>query len=122
MKKIIVSLILFISGAIYSQESTAQRKMLIKAELTTPDTFTIVARGYPQPGLTDTVQIDGTALEAAVLNAQIVAKQRFVSGFDVITTAERKSYIKGDGYVDVTYVITYPNIKKYLKISSKNYK
>jgi hypothetical protein len=117
MKFLLPVFMLFIPWAVLAQDGTVKKIMLIKAEITASDTYTIIARGYPKPGLSDQVQIEGTALEAAVLNAQVVARERFVGGFDVITTAERKSFTRGNEYVDVTYVITFPNIGKYLKKS-----
>ena len=115
IQSFLLVLMLLVPGAVFAQDGTIKKIMLVKAEVTAPNTYTIIARGYPKPGLTDQVQSDGSALEAAVLNAQVVAKERFVSGFDVITTAERKSYTKGNDYVEVTYVITFPNVVKYLK-------
>jgi hypothetical protein len=114
MKKIILPLMILIPIAL-SAQVTERKVVLIKAGITSSNKYTLITRGYPRPGLTDPIQIEGTAREAAVLNAQIIAREKFVDGFDVITNGKDVKYTTGKGYVDVVYVITFPNIKNYLK-------
>jgi len=74
MKKLLL-LSIFIPTILYSQDST-KRVVLIKEGMISQNQYMIVARGYPKPGPTEKTQIDGTAKEAALLNAQIIARQR----------------------------------------------
>ncbi|HEY1406311.1 MAG TPA: hypothetical protein VF857_06865 [Spirochaetota bacterium] len=98
-----------------AQDGNHKKVVLISSKLVSANQYVIVARGYAKPGLTDKVMIDGTAKEAALLNAQILAGEKFVEGFDVITNGKADKYTIGDGYADVVYILSYPGIKRYLK-------
>jgi hypothetical protein len=114
MKKILLLSVL-LPSILYSQSDNSKRVVLIKEKLVAQNQYMIVARGYPKPGLTEKLQIDGTAKEAALLNAQVIARQRFIESLDTIQNGSAKSYSMGNGYADVTYIITYPGVKRYLK-------
>lgn len=114
MKKILLLTVL-IPSILYSQSDGTKRVVLIKEGIVSPNKYMIVARGYPKPGLTEQTQVEGTAKEAALLNAQVIARQRFIESLDTIQNGNAKNYSSGKGYVDVTYIITYPGIKRYLK-------
>jgi hypothetical protein len=91
------------------------KKVLIEEKVLSENKYMIIARGYPNPSLTDQIRIKGTAWEAAILNAQILAGERFIQGFDVVKNGIPESFIAGDGWVDVVYIITYPDIAQYLR-------
>jgi hypothetical protein len=101
--------------ALAAQDNAPKKKVLIKAYLASPGQYVIIARGYPKPDITDSVKAAGTAREAAVLNAQVLAKERFIDTFDVIKNGRASKFMEGDGYVDVVYFIEYPNIQRFLK-------
>ena len=116
MKKIIALLI--IAAALpfaFAQDENPKRIVLVKEKLVSSNTYLIVARGYPKPTLTNDKQILESAQEAAVFNAQILAKERFIQSFDVIKNGETDKFITGTDYIDVYYTLTSPNIKQYLK-------
>lgn len=89
-----------------------ERIVLIKAKLVSKNTYLIVARGYPKEGSKMPVE---SAKDAAVFNAQLLAKERFNDSFDVIINGKATKFIKRDGCVDVHYLLTSPNIKKQLR-------
>ncbi|MGL4369142.1 MAG: hypothetical protein ACRCUT_05645 [Spirochaetota bacterium] len=107
------SLCIFLPAA--AQDTEPQRQVLIKAKAVSSNKYLIIARGYPRPGLTVKLQMQGTAKEAALLNAQILAKERFVDGFDVIRNGKAEKYIVTDEYADVYYYLQSPGIRRYLK-------
>lgn len=111
-KSLAVVLIIFFAVALSAQE---QRKVLIKAKVISSSQYLIIARGYPKPEITNKVQMENTSKEAALLNAQVLASERFIDGFDVIRNGKAVKYKVNEEYADVQYVITYPNIKKYLR-------
>jgi len=109
---LIIILMLFFALPLFSQE----RKEVLMSEKQISDTqYLIIARGYPKPELADPVRAVASAHDAALLNAQILAGERFVQGFDVIVNGTAEKYINGDGWTDVEFIITYPDISQYLK-------
>jgi hypothetical protein len=114
MKKILFILLL-IPFALAAQDNAPRKKVLIKAYLDSSSQYVIIARGYPKPDITDPVKAEGTAREAAVLNAQVLAKERFIDTFDVVTNGRASEFKEGDGYVDVVYLVEHPNIQRFLK-------
>ena len=114
MKKIFL-ILLFFPFIIVARGDTADKTVLIKEKLLNNNQYMIIARGYPKPGITDPVQLDGTAKEAALLNAQVIARERFIVGFDVIQNGRAKKYTIGNGYADVVYILSYPGLIKYLR-------
>ena len=98
-----------------AQDESPARTVLIKAKVVSSGKYLIIARGYPRAGLTEKIQVEGTAKEAALLNAQILAKEKFIDSFDVVTNGRADKYKIGDGYADVYYYISAPNIRKYLR-------
>ncbi len=114
MKKLFLVLLLF-PFMVVARGDAADKTVLLKEKLLNNNQYMIVARGYPKPGITDTIQVNGTAKEAALLNAQMIARDRFIVGFDVIQNGRVKKYTLGNGYADVVYILTYPGLKKYLR-------
>lgn len=115
MKPLFIHMMI-LSATLLSYPASAETgRALISASITSADTFTIIARGYPKDGVTDPASVRGTAHEAAILNAQLLAKEYFVDGYDIIVNGEAESFTDGDGYADVTYVITSHDISQYLK-------
>jgi len=100
---------------VMAQDAPSGKTVLIKAKLVNDNQYMIVARGYSKPGLTDVLQKNGTAREAALMNAQLIARDTFIVGFDVIQNGRAKKYTMGNGYADVVYILSYPKIKKYLR-------
>lgn len=105
------ALLCFLCAALPAQNKT----VLVGEKLVNKNSYLIIARGYSQPGQTDRIKSELSAKEAAVLNAQILAKERFVESFDVITNGKKQKFIVYDGYADVYYLLSWPNIKNYLR-------
>jgi len=87
------------------------RKLIVKEKFTSANDYLIICRGYPKPGLTNQMQINATAQEAALLNAQFYAKQKF-RGVDPVRKGSVVKFEYDDKSAIVHYLITYPNIKK----------
>lgn len=116
MRYVAAIMMLILSTVFVSaQTDSEKRKVLIEEKMLSKNEYRITARGYPKPGLTDPVQISGSASEAALLNAQVLARERFKESLDTIRNGTARSYKKGNGYCDVQYIISYPGIKNYLR-------
>ena len=114
MKKFILfasALVLAFSlSAVFSQDGP-KRIVLVKEKLLSKNTYLIVARGYAMEG---SKRPADSAKEAALLNAQILAKERFNGAFDVVKNGKAEKYVVRDDSADVHYVLTWPNIKRHL--------
>ena len=99
----------------FAAAETEKKTVLVSEKMLSKNTYRIVARGYPRPGLTDKKKIEGTAKEAAILNAQLLARDRFIDSFDVIQNGKIERIIVNADSVDVWYLLSWPNIKLYLK-------
>jgi hypothetical protein len=89
-------------------------KVLIKRYFDDDNTYVIVCKGFPKEGL-DPAESRGTAREAALLNAQVIAKQAFKDSVDVIKNGRVEKYTDYPGYSVLYYVIKYPRLKKQLR-------
>lgn len=87
---------------------------LIKKYFKDSDTYVIICKGYPKPG-TKAGEAVGTAREAALLNAQILAREVFTSGVDVVKSGSPERYIDGKGYAMIYYIIRHPNLRRFAK-------
>ena len=115
MKPLLTYATILISVLLSNSAFAHNSSPLISAAVTSADTFTIIARGYPKDGTSDPAAVKGTEHEAAILNAQLLAKDYFIDGFDIVVNGDAESFTDGDGYADVTYVITARDISRYLK-------
>ncbi|MDY6935636.1 MAG: hypothetical protein SVZ03_15615 [Spirochaetota bacterium] len=113
MKKIIIFILvlLFTSG---SCEQNKERDVLIKKWFKDSNTYIIVCKGYPKSGSSGLARIE-TAKEAALINAQYLAKGIFKETLDVITNGTIEDYKIYDDYVVINYIITKKGLKKYLR-------
>ncbi|HSV98057.1 MAG TPA: hypothetical protein VLM75_14140 [Spirochaetota bacterium] len=78
------------------------------------NTFVIICKGYPKPGV-ESGEARGTAREAALINAQVLAGEVFKSGINVITAGSPERYIDGKGYAMIYYIVRHPGLRKYAK-------
>ena len=89
------------------------RPVLIEAKQLSPNEYLIKCAGYPKDGL-EGIQMEESAKEAALLNAQMIAKNKFKT-IDTVKLGEiRKSIFNGSA-AEIEYVLVYPDIKKYLR-------
>lgn len=102
-------------GACTTNKSvTGKDNILIKKYFMDDDTFVIECKGFPKDDVSG-LQATETAKEAALLNAQVIAKETFNDTVDVITNGKIEKYEVFEGYAVVTYVITLPNLMKNIR-------
>ena len=92
------------------------RRSLIKTWFTDNDTYIIVCKGYPKKDTTGISRIE-TAKEAALINAQFIAKNTFNDSVDVIKNGIIEKYDIQNEYVVIYYKVKYKGLKR--KIKSK---
>lgn len=88
--------------------------ILIKNYFIDDTSYVIVCKGYPREGL-EGVQAMETAKEAALINAQMIARDIFTDSVDVVRQGTADRYDTGDGYAVVTYIIKGPDLKRSLR-------
>ena len=92
---------------------TMSKPVLIEAKQLSPNEYLIKCAGYPKDGL-EGIQMEESAKEAALLNAQMIAKNKFKT-IDTVKLGEiRKSIFNGSA-AEIEYVLVYPDIKNYLR-------
>ncbi len=98
-----------------SQQISIQGKpdVLVKKYLKDDSTYVIMCKGYPKPDTTG-IQATETAKEAALLNAQYIARGLFSDEVDVIKDGIVDGFLVNPDYVVITYSIRHPDIKRYL--------
>jgi len=88
--------------------------ILVKKAFRDDNTYVIVCRGFPREGV-EGIQAGETAKEAALLNAQMIARESFNESVDVVALGTVEKYeLKADHAV-VEYVIKAPGLKRSLK-------
>lgn len=98
------------TNIVNDQSAPDLKNFLVSEKFQSNNEYLIVCHGYPKPGLTIQAQINDTAQEAAVLNAQIYAKQKFPSIDPVKEGTILKFEFDGKSAI-VYYLITHPGIK-----------
>ena len=81
------------------------RNIIIDQGYRNPNTYFIVSKGFPKAGLENEVQRKGTAREAALINAQLYAKEIFDDSVDVFRNGSVEQTEYFDDYTVVHYVI-----------------
>lgn len=112
MKKLLIFAVLaaFAIGA-GAQE---KREVLVKKYFKNNNTFIIICKGYPKEGLSGTQAVE-TAKEAALLNAQIIARETFKDSVDVVKRGAVLKYVESDDHVVIHYALTQINLRSKLK-------
>ena len=112
---ILIIIIVFSLAACSSKPTigSSPRESLVKKYFQDDNTYIIIARGYPKPGLPE-IQAINTAQEAALTNAQVIARQSFDDSVDVIKAGRVKQYENRGNHVVITYVITWKNLKNHI--------
>jgi hypothetical protein len=107
------SMILFACG----KKSTIddKPKILINKYFQDDDTYIIICKGFPKEGLTDDIQKTETAKEAALINAQMIAKETFKDSVDIVKIGIVESYELQDGSAMIKYVLKYSGLKSSLR-------
>ena len=108
---------LFVFAIILMSGNCQEKKkndFIIKKWFKNNNTFIIVCKGYPKAGLTEPAKTE-TAKEAALINAQFLAKEMFTDSVDVIKNGNIEKYKIENDYVIIYYAITKKGLKKYLR-------
>jgi len=109
----VIAVVLMFAGC--GQRKAGDRgSILIKSAFIDDTSYMIVCRGYPREGL-EGVQAMETAKEAALINAQMIAKDIFADSVDVVRQGTADRYDTADGYAVVTYIIKGPGLKQSLR-------
>lgn len=121
MRKLIILFLVFSLSGVFmcaQKKSVVDRSaILVKKEFVNDNTYVIICRGFPREGL-EGLQAVETAKEAALLNAQIIARETFNDSVDVVKGGSVEGYDihERDGYAQIRYVIKAPGLKKNLRI------
>ncbi len=109
-------LLMFAVLAAFAVGAGAQekREVLVKKYFNNNNTFIIICKGYPKEGLSGTQAME-TAKEAALLNAQIIARETFKDSVDVVKGGAVLKYVERDDYVIIHYALTLINLRSKLK-------
>lgn len=107
--------LLAILGFTACQSNLQKKDVLVKNTLLSKDKYLIVCKGYPGNNKVGKVQRIGLAKEAALVNAQVLARKFIRDDIDVIKHGVIRSIETYNDYVVLEYVIEFKNIKKFLK-------
>ncbi|HPA63841.1 MAG TPA: hypothetical protein PLH15_01915 [Spirochaetota bacterium] len=108
-----VSLLFFFVSCRENDNLTMSRPVLIEAKQLSQNEYLIRCAGYPNDNL-EGIQKEESAKEAALINAQMIAKGKFKS-IDTVKLGEIRKNIFNGSEAEIFYVIVYPDIKKYLR-------
>ena len=89
-------------------------KILIKSGFIDDTSYMIVCNGYPREGLAG-VQAMETAKEAALINAQMIAKDIFADSVDVVRQGTVDRYDAAVDHAIVNYVIKGDDLRRSLR-------
>ncbi len=109
----VAAILLMVSGC-GPRKANDKGSILIKSTFIDDTSYMIVCKGFPREGL-EGVQAMETAKEAALLNAQMIAKDVFADSVDVVRQGTIGRYDTGDGYAVITYIIRGPDLKQSLR-------
>lgn len=113
-KMCVVTAVVLIFAGCGPQRVADRGDLLIKSAFLDDTSYMIVCKGYPREGL-EGVQAMETAKVAALLNAQMIAKDIFADSVDVVRQGVADRYDTADGYAVVTYIIKGPGLRRSLR-------
>ena len=102
IKKIITILIVILLPVI----AAGERTVLIKKRFINRHKYIIICKGYPKSELSGKAWIE-SAKEAALINAQVIAKQTFNKTVNVFKNGKVRKYKIFKDYVIIYYIIKY---------------
>ena len=112
--RVLVLFLLAAAGCAGGKDTGGPSAVLIDARFRDDSTFVIVCRGYPREGLSG-IQAEATAREAALLNAQMIARDTFADSVDVVRGGAVEKYESGENFAVIHYSITSPGLKGRLR-------
>ncbi len=115
MKRLLTVILgLLLASMLSAQEPAPKRDVLVKKWFKNYNTYIIRCKGYPKEG-TGGIARTGSAKEAALLNAQVLAREIFTDAVDVIKSGRIVEYKLQKDYVIITYEVKKKGLKKYLR-------
>jgi len=111
MKNILYLLSILI---ITCSNSQGEKDVLLNKAFKNDNIFKIVCKGYPKPGVYGIGRIE-TAKEAALINAQLFAKNIFLDSVDVIRKGTIEKYEVFPDYSVIHYVVKEKGLRKKMK-------
>lgn len=119
MKRILAVVLLIIGASCIAHgDDSLRQNIVIRKEFQGSNKYLIVCKGFPKEG-TEGLQKRETAKEAALFNAQMIARDIFNDTVDPIRNGIAKKFVVYDDYAVVYYVIEKKNLKKRMKKSGK---
>jgi hypothetical protein len=113
MNKICMLLIVF-SLPLYAVDKADKKEILIKKYFINSDSYMIICKGFPKAELSGSARKQ-SAREAALINAQMLAKEIFNNSVNVFKNGRIDKYREYDDYAVVYYVISKKNLAKRMK-------
>ncbi len=110
MKKISVACVLVLMAIAASDAQQERRDIVIRKGFINRNSYLIVCKGYPKEGLAG-VQKDATAREAALINAQVIARDLFNDTVDPIRNGEAVKFEMKGEYAVVHYRVQKANLR-----------
>jgi hypothetical protein len=107
--------VIMLVAAVSCQSNLQKRGVLVRNGVLSENKYIIVCKGYPGNKKVNKIQRNGLAQEAALINAQILARKFLTDDIDVIRYGSIESVESFGDYVVIEYVVEFKNIKKYLK-------
>lgn len=115
MKHLLAALILCLAGAaLFAGDETETQNIIISKGFKSRNVYLIVCKGFPKDG-TDGIQRRETAKEAALMNAQFIARDIFNDTVDPVRNGIAKKFTVNDDFAVVHYEIRKKNLKARLR-------
>ncbi len=114
MKKAIVWISLVFLMTAITAYAGDKRDVLIKKYFRNSTTYVIECKGYPKEGLTGKPAVE-TAREAALTNAQFIARDLFTEPVDPVKNGIAEKYTVHGDYVVIRYALKYPGLRGKLR-------
>ena len=109
----VIAVVLMFAGC--GQRKAGDRgSILIKSAFIDDTSYMIVCKGYPREGL-EGVQAMETAKEAALINAQMIAREIFIDSVDVVRQGTVDRYDAAADHAIVNYIIKGEDLRRSLR-------
>lgn len=119
MKRALMGVLMLMVFSLVAYGNDAQKQnIVIRKSFQGQNKYLIVCKGFPKEK-TEGISRRETAKEAALFNAQMIARDIFNDTVDPIRNGLAKKFVVYDDYAVVYYEITKKNLKKRLRTSSK---
>ncbi len=119
VKRILAGVLVILGASFIAYgDDASKRNIVIRKGFRGSNTYLIVCKGFPKEGA-EGLQRRETAREAALLNAQMIARDIFNDTVDPVRCGLAKKFVVYDEYVVVYYELTKKNLKKRQRTTGK---